>query len=410
MDILFSEREPPRTFMQSDLIDSNGDLRRSVFDNAVSHLDPKSSPGYPFTHLEKNEEVDPLELYQFVNETLKTWDKVEPFNLVRLSAFNYADRVALCELAMLCGFSWPTSLFIKGEPTKEEKVARLIYAVSIVMNIIGRILFGDYLGHVKTTWTHATHKVGMDFSTQNGINHTCAYYQSMTTNTHEDGRDSVVADDIQGWEYQERASMHFTWHRCYLRAAKATSFHRRMQLCYAVAEHLSLMMDSDGYFHCKPFHTMDSGKITTHLQNSDERAALALMDYCMSRPGLTPGMSPAQMMSTSMGYLLPPQGAMVMTNGDDCVTVKGPGVPHSSTLGFVHTDIVECTPALFYFSSQKFYLDGVEWKRVPDSLAKSVFNILVCGDLSSLFDILAYIQGHEGFGAVVRYLQDRVVI
>jgi len=364
-------------------MDLNGNLRRSVFNNAVLHLKGDSSPGYPFSHIDRNDKVDPLELYEFVNETLKIWIN---FDLTIYSDF---DRVALCELALQCGFAWPTTLFVKGEPTKQEKVARLIYGVSIVMNIIGRILFGDYLGHVKTTWSRATHKVGMDFTTPQGIALVGAYAERIISGM-VDG-DEFVADDIQGWEYQERAAMHFAWHNCYLRRAKATAFHRQIQLCYAMAENLALVIDSDGYFHCKPFHTMDSGKVTTHLQNSDERGALALMDYCISR---------------RLSY--PPSRPVAATNGDDCITAKGPGVPFSTRLGFVHTDIVVCNRSEFYFSSQEFYFDCDEWKRKPDSLAKSMFNMLVSSDPNVIFDILAYISGHEGFGSVVRYLQDKL--
>lgn len=379
MIALFDQRSAPPTFEFEHIFESDGSLRRDVFLRAWSHVNQTSTPGFPFLDLSLNSDVPLNVLYCEVSSLLKRWES-DSFPTSRADAFQM-------------GFAPPAHLFVKGEPTKVDKRARLIYGVSVVMNVIARIFFGDYLDAVKQTWHTASHKVGLDFNTREGLDMLDKNVRLLSRAKAMLWGVDVVSDDIQGWEYQSRTWMHLTWHDAYLNKARATPLHRKLQLAFANAEMLAYVVDSDGWFHDLPFYITMSGRVTTHLQNSDERAALSIADFAasVSSPsGLAPDLLTRYMLS--------------ITNGDDCVMLKAGGTFASETLlGFVHTDVrVEDPLGVWHFCSQEFYRDDEgRLQRRPESIVKTMYNILTADSQHAVNDSLLYCVNHPSFSSIV---------
>lgn len=369
MDRVFSQRPPPRTFKPSDVFGEDGNLRMSVFSRAFAHVNPTSTPGFPFLKVASNSMLNPMDVYTAVNDLIKKWTLFSDFTLDARELF-------------LRGYAPPAHVFIKSEPTGESKIARLIYGVSVILNVIARIIFGDYLTSIATTWYTASHKVGLDFNTSSGLDKLRSFTRTLAASQKKLGC-QLVSDDIQGWEYQCREWMHKAWHDSYLKSAKATMFHKHLQSVYAHIERNTLIMLSDGELYRLPFFIRLSGVVTTHLQNSDERSALADTDLCFEF-NVVPEKLP---LITSM------------TNGDDCVRLKGPRNDISTGLGFVHTDVrEEDLDGVFNFCSQEFFTSEPGLLRRPGSLAKSVYNLISRKDVDDGFHaIMLYIMTHEKF-------------
>lgn len=374
----------PPTFDRDDVIGEDGDLRVDVFERALKGVNPDSSPGFPFYEYAKNRDVPAQLVYDAANALLKNWESNDGMMwLDDLEELNLNKRTEM----FLLGLALPSTVFVKGEATKIEKIARLIYGVSLVMNVIGRILFGSYLASVTTTWDSATHKVGLDMYTSSGLKRLKAFFDVLKASkkTLEDLGGLpyfVVSDDIQGWEYMARLWMHFAWHKEYLHSASATPYHRALQRRFMVAEAHAFVVDSDGILHAPPTYYTASGKILTHKQNSDERAALAELDF-----------------GTEV-FSIPTEA----TNGDDCLALAWHTDVErleSTRLGFVHTDIAVQNFDMLTFCSSDFFEVQSKLTRKPHGLAKLVFNVVTSNSLESVLGTLSQIENHPAYTAVV---------
>jgi len=414
----FEQRPAPRTFVRSDIFDDSphggGRLRLDVFEKAYSHIKPDSSPGFPFhSTYSRNDEV-PMDLLYAMVELLIQCLSGDDYNyeytesdFLRHQKFHLYGIGEDSDEGDHPGrdfFMWPAHVFVKGQPTKISKEARLIFGVSLVVQIVGRIIFGDYLKQVVETWDRANHKVGMDMYTEEGVAKIRACVERLFANVRAHESDPVYdgirvySDDIQGWEYNGRVWMHSCWHHVYMEAAAATDFHRQLQTNYMKMEAQCFVMLSDGEILKLPHYIVLSGKITTHLQNSDERSALASMDApFMLKP-----------------YFVRPSGKVCvvesdesivnLTNGDDCITPLPRERPlESEKLGFVHTDFVDQDLGKINFSSQVF-LFGSENRRIPDGIATTFFGAVMQDDTESRMGKLANLVEHpavENYHALV---------
>jgi len=361
---IFNERPAPKTFHRGDIFNLNDDtIKNEVFLAAYSHVKMDSTPGFPFNYLYQINEEVPMPLV-----------KLEVEHMINGWLFEDVDELkSMSKKQMLTrGYSMPASVFIKGEFTKEEKIARLIYGLSLVMNVAARIIFGDYLNDIADTWETSTHKVGMDMYTDDGLKKLFNGFDRLRSH----GCRGIVSDDIQGWEYMYREWMNTAWHSAYLQRANATDFHYDLQMCYMIAEQKAMVLDSEGYIHDPKMFFMYSGKPTTHLENSDSRGALAKVD--------------------SGSEFVPTPTAN--TNGDDCLSLPPISTPmFSERLGFVHTDVREQLPNKVNFCSQVIerHGDGTI-TRMPDGLAKTFCNSVVNQEIESRSGIALHIKHHRG--------------
>ncbi len=352
MDMLFESDLPVQDYSFEDIFcwaDSNQAsfrLRSDVFLNAVSQVKKDSSPGYPLMfHYPCNGDVPDDLLYDLVNSYL-------------LSLYEGVEEGLSAEVLSSRHLFYPANCFVKGEATKESKIARLIYGDSLPKLVASIILLGDYINRAPETWTTMPHKVGMDMYTDDGLRKIAKYFMNMDAvaaspqatntpvirhhmekllrNTFEaayttDPEDSmayccacpdhldceqgprvmaelfvrkmvdyaIVSDDIQGWEYQFRRFMHRSWYNSLIRSTKkpTTAFRKKMLTSHSNVEATQFIYFPDGRIVKPAFFIMTSGLLITHKCNSDTRAVLAACDT-----GLP--------MST------------ICTNGDDCVMAR----------------------------------------------------------------------------------------
>lgn len=395
MNKLFRQRPPPVPLTEAMVFDQSGNVRRDIFLSAYSKCAPTSTPGYPLCHYGATNAEVPLDvLYNTVNEMLKAWLTTD------VSIINTISR----QEAFRRGLIHPATVFVKSEPTGRDKVARLIFGVSLTMNVIARIFFHNYLKEVATTWRTASHKVGMDFVTNEGLYALWANFEILNdariafNNKDPEGDFSLFSNDIQGWEYQVRDWMVVTWHQIYMHVAQANSFHRKLQKWYYAAESAMFVVDSDGFCHGLPFYIGLSGRVTTHLENSDERGALA---------------------DAGNGFYKY-RAITNLTNGDDCIELRrydhGKCIDFYAELGFKITDsdLITCDDETLEFTevgfcSQKFgQYDDRSIYREPDGLGKAFYKACVANDDESLLDTYTHIAQHPAaprFISLIEFLR-----
>ncbi len=387
MKKLFDQRAPPVRIDYADVFDSNSNLRVDVFDRALTHIDQTSTPGFPFLNYEINADVPRDKLYSLVNDTLKRWDA---FDLKGVN-FTFDDFVKIGKRFtktewFLNGMNWPAKCFVKGEPTDTSKVARLIYGLSIVMNVISVIFYGDYLRKLPESWSEASHKVGIDFTSDLGLAKVTSSYEMLLAASRL-RKMEVFSDDIQGWEYQSRSWMLFAWHLTYSSYQFLTNFQRKMDFIYALMETVTLVVDSDGIIHDLPFYITFSGKRTTHAENSDTRGALREVDGSTVEP------------VRRQNKIVDPRSYKDGSeNGDDSLGLCG-DTKFSESLGFVHTDKVLCTNTRFPFCSNVFFRErvGQNFRRKPENYQKLLFNYLATSDITAKFAIVLEFKDSEYF-------------
>jgi hypothetical protein len=371
---LFNQRPPPDAYSREVLF-PQGRLNRKLFDKACCSLNMDSSPGYPFVYLwRQNSCVDLDWLYLLAEELMMKWMNITLEDFERLEALEAFER----------GLAYPAMSFVKGEPTAESKIARLIYGVALATNVVGRMLMGEYLIHLPETNKNAQHKVGLDMYTQPGLEDLFKCYDRLHDLAEKQGK-PVDTNDIQGWEYQSRLWMSRIWSECYIDRMKGDNVldgvHEHLLRCYQKANEKTLIIDSDGNVHQLPIYITLSGKPTTHIENSDDRDALA---------------------DAINGFdELPAFELPSLANGDDCAEINVHPNMYNE-LGFVVTDRVHQLRDELNYCSQKFLRKDGKIVRIPDGLAKSFFNAMqASGKYDALIGIFAHVQNHPGMKAFV---------
>lgn len=378
---LFDQRRAPKQLTHQEIFDDKGDLQVTRFRRALYDVNADSNPGYPLVYTARtNEEVDEILLYDLVNHTLKLWHQTSIHDFVGKSKME----------CFRLGLTYPAMIFVKSEGTKEQKIARLIFGVALVTNVIYRILLGDYLDDLKTSWHTAQHKVGMDMYTEDGLKRLFESVDPMFDLAAKYGL-PVQSNDVQGWEYQVREWMARDWFDVYEETAQphlgaehdTTWLH--LWECLSVADVKTLVIDSDGGVFDLPY-IMLSGKPITHVQNSDMRDALA--DLANGFQDVACTLRPS------------------MANGDDCLEVTHPyGHTLYERLGFVLTDVTAQTRDRLNFSSQLFTRNGEECGRVPDGLSKALYSAIRAGDnIESVVGVLNHVHNHPGYRSFCRIL------
>lgn len=366
-------------------------LRRSVFERVLSECKPNGMPGYPFVYLESRVcDLHPDQLYNTLNDLLNKWIE-----------YDFTEALALPEPARTLtmfrdGVLFPATAFVKSEPTKMDKIARNIFGVSVIMNMVSRILFGDFIARLTSSWGEVEHKIGIDFYTREGLERITNFHVKLFQNAANWNRD-IVSDDVQGWEYMDREWMHDLWHNMYLKHAcelvvdpdngsrwivgdhdpRVAKLYHAFRIC----DKLAPIMFSDGTFTVKPFYICLSGRYLTHAQNSNSRAAL--------------GMMAAVGEVDFSDHLF--ADVICETNGDDFVGFEGDPDVYGS-LGFVLTDRVKQTIDNVNFCSQRFVRDATgRTLRMPDGLAKLFVNAVHAQERSDYYDCIMNMVSHPAF-------------
>lgn len=350
-------------------------LKRSIFESVLELVDPTSSPGYPFIHLSST------------NKGFKQpgYNKEFLYATVVVLAYYvwFGDFDGLDPEGFIIRCLYPANVFVKREPTSISKIARLIYGTPLNFGIIMRIIFGDFLDDSILTYPYASHKVGMDMYTEEGVSVLVRSYKRMRAScplTHN------ISSDVQGWEYSENIHMHRSWFNAYYAASTSgrtvpvphdVFFTNALCNICSILSNPFISFDDGVLFHSDEYLVL-SGVLLTHRKNSDTRAGLSRM---------------------VTGY-------PSMTNGDDCTE----NIPSSWTaddlihkyhqLGFKITDVEFNSETQFSFSSQIFSVSS--FKRVPLSLTKSIVNYSLTDNLVAREEIRWFVQTHPRYSEVSR--------
>lgn len=365
-------------------------VKPAIFDRLLADCKPTGMPGYPFVYVAPQvRELHPEFLYGELNALLNKWITYDFSATLALPEPNRSVKL------FMDGVTFPATTFIKGEPTKRSKIARNIYGVSVVMNLMSRLLFGDYVKRLTSTWGECEHKIGIDFYTPEGLRVFTEFNRKLFA-TAQSFKRRVVSDDVQGWEFQDREWMHDEWHRVHFMhalglgpfsteqdALSRVVDHRiyRLYNAFRICDKLAPVMFSDGTFTIRPFYTCLSGRYLTHLQNSDSRAALCMMTV------------PTEFDFRDVLFEQP----ICATNGDDCVGLEGDERIYSD-LGFVITDRVYQDLRMVNFCSQVFIIDTYgRTLRMPDGLAKLFVNCVSANEEQDYRDCLSNVISHPAF-------------
>lgn len=146
----------------TETFESEGVVPYGVFIQTVNNINPKASPGYPWGLLvnEKGRfcEEDLRTVYECVNVRLRNY----------LSVGSVSDGPLKAITLVREGLVDPVRLFIKNEPHSREKVdsgrLRLVSSVSMIDELIERLLFGPQNEAEIKEWKTCLSKPGMGLS------------------------------------------------------------------------------------------------------------------------------------------------------------------------------------------------------------------------------------------------------
>lgn len=429
-----NNRAPLKHHKRTALFNKLGNLRFDVFERAYFKSNPTSSPGFPLgLYFDENKEAhlrgdETSLLYKCVSDFFKKIDAITMEDLIKEDAYELLRE----------GLLFVAHTFVKGEPTGVHKVARLIYGCSLVKSVIDRIVFGDYIENLPNEWDRAEHKVGMDMYTEEGRQRLFRQYSFMYDKCVASGFDCMASNDISGYEYSCTQENCLMWHsavatsgcaNCSCDSCRCDPLESRLEDNYAYMVGAEKGEDSDALVENCWFadlilkmgvvdarslfiQTSDgellyldnvflrfSGLLKTHIQNSDERSAMAYSAMDDTARG-----HDAYEAERAAGSVLN------MTNGDDCIE------PHMQidTLEDVQvtydrfhvkiTDLVIQTRNRMDFSSNVFVkLPDGRVERYPANIGKMLFGCLVepNNDVSVL-GVLANIQGHPGWRSFLK--------
>lgn len=263
----------------------NGDkIEDIIFDRALSKVQPSKSPGSPLVFLTSNNaplqtvyrnefkasvesrllnyeslgesfyevfEKDPLEFISMFNS--------DPISRSKLSSFLVENNYADCVL-----------LKVKGEPRKIGKQPRLVCMVSVIDNVVARLIVGDMLIQEQNSITSTA--VGLDITTQSK---TKILYDEFLSNT------PLTSSDVQGWEYSNRFDTHLAelLHRSYAMGLTDEHFnligsrkHLFALIGLTVVEGFRVLQTADGTLFTSPVGLVTSGALPTFSANSFKRA------------------------------------------------------------------------------------------------------------------------------------------
>lgn len=323
-------------------------MNLDYYNYVISMVKRDSSPGYPWGLMYRDKEQALLkageEIYDMVNYRLKCYLKL-PFQF-------YTDSkppgIAAAVDFVKKGFVDPIRLFIKNEPHSIAKIRdgrfRLVSSVSIVDEIVERLLCGEQNQAEIENWLECPSKPGIGLSSDEQTN---SLYQSVKQWL--DGghfKDS----DVSGWDFGFKRWMYYL---DYVRRVHLVSGPYQLQFAQMLKGRFvclgrAVFVTSDGAAFAQTFDgIMKSGSYLTSSTNSASRVGLA--------------------------YLLGANYAMAM--GDDCGESNPMGSQRLKELYIQHgvrmSDLHDCSDN-FEFCSHQFYSD----RAVPKNFWKGAFRLI----------------------------------
>lgn len=322
----------------------------SRFDDVLSSINPDASPGYPWglicttkgELIEKEKDV----LYEQVVSRLQRY--VEEYNNPTGDSLIKAQEFVLKKLAD------PVRIFVKDEPHSLEKIEtgrlRLVSSVSIVDEIIERLLCSEQNEREIENWENCPSKPGMGLSTDPQQVAVYNYVKPWLT--------GAKVSDISGWDWSFKGWCFDFDYLC------------RIKLCQPNARHED--PDSNYSLWMKLLHTRFEALKWTMFVTSHGKM------FIQTKPGIMLSGSYLTASTNSrarigVAHLLGATNAMAM--GDDCLeltVLSAQGMIQSySEYGFKVTDVDECEHT-FEFCSHRFFPNYAK----PLNLWKGLFRLV----------------------------------
>jgi hypothetical protein len=272
---------------------------------------------------------------------------------------------------VLNGMIDPVKLFVKNEPHKLSKVVegrlRLIFSMSVIDNLIARILLSHQNNAEIDVWEDIPLKPGMGLTDD----HMKSIWKYVFDN--EDG--GLVEADMKGWDwsFQEQDFESDLERRAALNGGKLTLWWKLTEAhYYCVMRKVMVLSDGEMYKQLAP-GIMPSGWYATSSTNSAVRA------INHAHAALMEGVQP-----------------FIMAMGDDSVERAVPNVERH------YNDLGKVCGMLNYASSERFEFCSTIFRGdvgVPVNVTKQLFNLLrikpiTVHDASLRFDQFCYELRH----------------
>lgn len=275
------------------------------------------------------------------------------------------------ELVML-GLVDPVKLFVKNEPHKMTKVVegrlRLIFSMSVIDNVIARMLFSRQNGAEIDIWESIPLKPGMGLTDEH-MKLICSYVLA-------NDRGGFMESDMKGWDwsFQEQDFVADLERRASLNGGHDTLWYKLAKAhYYCVARKVVVLSDGEMYKQLSP-GIMPSGWYNTSSTNS----AVRVINH--EHAALLEGIEP-----------------FIMAMGDDGVERPVPNINrHYETLGKTCGLMNRVSSTCFEFCSTLFR-DGI---GVPQNVTKQLYNLLrhrpiAVNDAVMRYDQFVYELRHE---------------
>lgn len=351
-----NEEEYERYFDEVEVLEegrfvTRTELKPAVFMSAYGKVDKTKTPGSPMVYLAPlNSQLDGwiAEIYSSVDFRLRAMEEIG--NQIWHDLTFESDQVhhinASCELVER-GISDPVLVGFKGEPRKKGKTPRLVAQVSVVMNILARIVLGNHLIE-EQTHTDIPTATQLDLTTPEETEKLRQAFLAVGV---------LRSSDVQGWEYSMNEGDR--WCAAFKEAYCMGLVNTDWKIIPGKEKHFYALL---GYHYCMihrvvqlpegelwvpPAGEMSSGELGTFSENSFVRAFLS-ENVSLDATGLPVG--------------------FVKTGGDDCLDTNADHSADYLRYGKVITDFSEDFDT-YHFCSTTFAPSG----SYQDNIGKSAY-------------------------------------
>ena len=266
----------------------------------------------------------------------------------------------------------PVRLFVKNEPHKMSKILegrlRLIFSMSVIDNVIARILFSRQNNAEIEVWDHIPMKPGMGLTDE--------YMRMIYLYVKSNATGGLMETDMKGWDwsFQEQDCISDLERRAALNGGKHTLWYRIAKAhYYCVMRKVMCLSNGEMYKQTSP-GVLPSGWYNTSSTNS----AVRIINH-------------------EHAALMEKVEPFIMAMGDDGVERPIPNLEyHYRTLGKTCGLINNVTADSFEFCSTQF----VGGLGVPVNVTKQLFNLLktrpvTYHDAAQRFDQFKYELRHH---------------
>jgi hypothetical protein len=315
----------------------------------------ESSPGYPYSLEYATNAMwldeDPVKIFTLVRQRLK---------LLMSAEDAWSDYIVQDPLwAVENGLTDPVMPFHKKEPHTKLKIAekrfRIICAVSIVDQIVERVLGGDWAEHVKNAFPSGPIACGIGFTDEQ--------IQLFGEEIEATAPLRLYTDDVSGFDSMQRRELLLADNT--VRERRCVNLHKLNGWRAATRIWASLKTGCT--------YAMPSGKLLTKTNN---KRVLPSGTY-----------ETTMKQSSSKGMLAEMAGSTFhKENGDDGLEANALGraafLARYAALGFPLKSADECTNTDFEFCSHRFHKRGDRWIAPLLTWPKALFGLLTEANLT----------------------------